>query len=81
MTTKFCCSCPQGHGGAFVDLEGPGGRAVLVPRFNTLCAFRVPRWHSVEPVAAGAPRARMSIFGWFLSPGKFYDLDGGGGGW
>ena len=70
-----------------MDLEAPGGgRAAVVPRFNTLVAFRVPRWHAVTPLAPGAPR-RLSLFGWFLRPGEAYevqqvsggDSDGGGG--
>ena len=37
-----------------------------MPRFNTLVAFRVPRWHEVTPVEAGAPDGgRLSVFGWF----------------
>ena len=64
-----------------MDLEAPGGgRAAVVPRFNTLVAFRVPRWHAVERVAAGARAPRLSLFGWFLAPGRLYDLDLGGAG-
>ncbi len=62
-------------------MEDSSGAAVEhVPTFNTLCAFRVPRWHAVTPLSppasAAAPR-RLSLFGWFLQPGELYDLDAG----
>ncbi len=68
-----------------MDMEDSSGEAVAhVPTFNTLCAFRVPRWHAVTPLAApphgasasAAPR-RLSLFGWFLQPGELYELDTG----
>ena len=37
-----------------------------------MVAFRIPRFHEVTPVAA--PRPRLSVFGWFLKPGKTYEL-------
>jgi Rps23 Pro-64 3,4-dihydroxylase Tpa1-like proline 4-hydroxylase len=52
-------------GGAFVDLEEGEAKRVL-PEFNSLVAFRVPRWHAVEPIEEGAPR-RLSLFGWFYN--------------
>jgi hypothetical protein len=43
-----------------------------VPEFNSLVAFRIPRFHEVTAVTAD--RARYSIFGWFLTEGVLYDL-------
>ncbi|KAI8468679.1 MAG: hypothetical protein J3K34DRAFT_477473 [Monoraphidium minutum] len=70
-------------GGHLLDMET--GQA-HVPEFNTLIAFRIPRFHVVTPVDTDQPR--YSIFGWFLEPGRLYDLqlkggeeaEGGGGG-
>lgn len=45
---------------------------VHVPQFNSVVAFRVPRYHQVTPVSSGQPR--YSVFGWFLQPGQLYDL-------
>jgi hypothetical protein len=59
-------------GGAFVDLEG---QREFFPKFNTLLLFRVPRMHFVGPVLSARQR-RYSVFGWWLAPGKLYDLDG-----
>ncbi|KAI9033030.1 hypothetical protein DFJ74DRAFT_701192 [Hyaloraphidium curvatum] len=45
-------------GGGLVDLEDPeaeGGRR-YVPEFNSLVAFRVPRWHVVEELRARVGR-------------------------
>lgn len=36
----------------------------LVPQFNTLDLFTVPRYHSVSLVSPAAPRQRYSITGW-----------------
>lgn len=63
-----------GAGGAFCDLEG---RQEHCPRFNTLFAFRVPRWHAVKPPGPDAPGRRLSLFGWFLRRGEAYQLDTG----
>ncbi len=60
-------------GGLFVDLENEAGPLRIVPRFNTMVAFRVPRMHEVTAVVGD--RARYSIFGWFLSEGKLYELE------
>ena len=60
-----------GFGGAFVDIQGGG--AAHPPRFNTAVAFRIPRWHEVAPVLG--PEPRHSVFGWFLTPGRLYELD------
>ncbi|DBA99894.1 TPA: hypothetical protein ACH3X1_013780 [Trebouxia sp. C0004] len=45
---------------------------VYVPQFNSIIAFRVPRYHQVTPVSSSQPR--YSVFGWFLQPGRLYDL-------
>lgn len=45
---------------------------VHVPQFNSVVAFRVPRYHQVTPVSSSQPR--YSVFGWFLQPGQLYDL-------
>jgi hypothetical protein len=64
-------------GGALVDME-TGER--VVPEFNSAILFRVPRWHQVEKVAQGVERPRYSVFGWYLVPGKLYELGDGGEG-
>jgi Rps23 Pro-64 3,4-dihydroxylase Tpa1-like proline 4-hydroxylase len=73
------------YGGLFVDMEAnrdasgsEGGDVAHCPAFNTLFAFRVPRWHAVTPLAPGAPR-RLSLFGWFLERGELYPLHHGEG--
>lgn len=45
---------------------------VYVPQFNSVIVFRVPRYHQVTPVLSSQPR--YSVFGWFLQPGRLYDL-------
>jgi Rps23 Pro-64 3,4-dihydroxylase Tpa1-like proline 4-hydroxylase len=75
----LCADAPwqRAHGGLFVDMEDASGAAVEhAPAFNTLFAFRIPRWHAVTPLAAAAPR-RLSLFGWFLARGKLYELHTG----
>lgn len=63
---------PASAGGHFIDLET--GRTIL-PEFNTLIAFAVPRWHMVSPVRA--PRLqRHSIFGWWLVQEEEGEADG-----
>ena len=62
-----------GAGGAFCDLEAGVEHC---PAFNTLFAFRVPRWHAVQPPGPAAPGRRLSLFGWFLKRGEAYRLDG-----
>uniref|UniRef100_A0A0G4I3J3 Prolyl 4-hydroxylase alpha subunit domain-containing protein n=1 Tax=Chromera velia CCMP2878 TaxID=1169474 RepID=A0A0G4I3J3_9ALVE len=59
------------HGGVFVDYEG-GMR--VVPEFNSLVAFRVPRYHEVTRVSPSCGRSRYSVFGWFLQEGRLYEL-------
>lgn len=39
----------------------------MVPQFNTLDLFAVPRYHSVSQITPAAPRRRYAITGW-LSP-------------
>lgn len=58
-------------GGCFVDHACAGGE-VIVPQFNSLVAFRVPRPHQVT--ALKTKRPRYSVFGWVLRPGKLYKL-------
>lgn len=60
-------------------LQIPAKAALFPPKFNRLVVFSVPRYHQVTPVvpqpaASGAPRLRLSIFGWFLQPGRLYPL-------
>ena len=38
--------------------------AGLVPQFNTLDLFAIPRYHSVSMVTRAAPRRRFSVTGW-----------------
>ena len=45
---------------------------VYVPQFNSVIALKVPRYHQVTPVSSNRPR--LSVFGWFLQPGRLYDL-------
>jgi len=65
LTPDWCLD----DGGTFVDHAGKVARS---PVFNSLVAFRVPRLHEVAPVIGRA--ARFSIYGWFLAPGKLYQL-------
>lgn len=52
-------------GGLFLMHERDGGSArALVPRFNRLNLFRVPRTHSVSEVTRATPYRRYSITGW-----------------
>ena len=39
----------------------------LVPQFNTLDLFSVPRFHSVSQVTRAAPRRRYCVTGWLAS--------------
>ena len=38
--------------------------AGLIPQFNTLDLFAIPRYHSVSLVTRAAPRRRFSVTGW-----------------
>jgi hypothetical protein len=63
-------------GGAFHDLITG---QMYTPEFNSVVAFRVPRLHEVTKVTAKARKAglhRTSLFGWFLLPGRQYELSG-----
>ena len=40
----------------------------LVPQFNTLDLFSVPRYHSVSQVTRAAPRRRYCVTGWLSAP-------------
>ncbi len=63
----------ESDGGVLVDLTN-GAR--YVPRFNSLVAFVVPRFHEVTAVRRRAGRAaRLSIFGWFLEEGDLYEYN------
>ena len=60
-------------------LQIPAKAALFPPKFNRLVVFSVPRFHQVTPVvpppaASAAPRLRLSVFGWFLQPGRLYPL-------
>jgi Rps23 Pro-64 3,4-dihydroxylase Tpa1-like proline 4-hydroxylase len=57
-------------GGQLVDMVT--GKE-YVPEFNSLVAFRVPRFHQVKPVLVPSLE-RYSIFGWFFKPGINYEL-------
>lgn len=59
-------------GGALIDLQG---LAEHVPSFNSFVAFTVPRMHAVGPILTDS-RPRLSMFGWWLEPGRLYELDG-----
>lgn len=63
----------EDKGGLLIDLEA--GKT-YVPVFNSIIMFRIPRMHKVTAVVTSTC-PRYSIFGWFLQPGKIYELDGG----
>lgn len=48
----------------FHDADGDVVRG-FAPRFNALTVFRVPRAHSVAPVAGYAQAPRLSVVGWW----------------
>ena len=54
----------------FIDKAGKTTSG-LVPAFNTLNFFSVPRRHVVTQVATYAPKVRYSITGWLVE--KYYD--------
>lgn len=49
----------------FHDADGQIERG-LAPGFNVLTLFKVPRLHSVAPVAAYAAAKRLSVTGWLI---------------
>lgn len=63
----------KSDGGLFVDHAGKSART---PIFNSMVAFRVPRQHEVTQVIARVQR--YSIFGWFMEPGRLYNLQHSG---
>lgn len=68
------------HGGCFVDNLKSGPR-VVVPQFNNLVLFNVPREHWVTEMQPGAP-LRYTIFGWLCDlepypPGLLQPLGSG----
>ena len=70
-------------GGVLLD-HGPTSKKfqtpnAIVPKFNRLVCFNVPRFHEVTPVLDRSSgddevedRPRLSIFGWFLTEDKLY---------
>lgn len=50
----------------------------IVPKFNTLVSFVIPREHAVSPVVTD--KVRYSLFGWFLKPveAQEEEVDDGG---
>lgn len=56
-------------GGIFLD-HGCVPSMPMVPKFNTLVFFKVPRLHEVTPVSGTCDDHRFSIFGWSLVPVK-----------
>lgn len=57
-------------GGVFIDEEAAGGPMQLVPTFNALVTFPVPRWHSVTKItgARRGQQARFAAYGWVVAP-------------
>ena len=62
-------------GGMFLDYgvcsdAGSTPKRTILPSFNRLVMFDVPRDHEVTPVTVDndVKRPRLSIFGWFLAP-------------
>jgi Rps23 Pro-64 3,4-dihydroxylase Tpa1-like proline 4-hydroxylase len=43
-----------------------GREKIIVPKFNSLVAFYVPRQHKVTKVIS--EKIRYSLFGWFMEP-------------
>ncbi len=68
-----------------VGLQLPPKAKLYPPKFNRLVVFSVPRFHQVTPVipqpdASATPRLRLSVFGWFMQPGRLYPLMTGNSG-
>eukprot|EP00746_Dinoflagellata_sp_MGD_P041865 gnl/MRDRNA2_/MRDRNA2_201272_c0_seq1.p1 gnl/MRDRNA2_/MRDRNA2_201272_c0~~gnl/MRDRNA2_/MRDRNA2_201272_c0_seq1.p1 ORF type:complete len:253 (-),score=53.46 gnl/MRDRNA2_/MRDRNA2_201272_c0_seq1:306-1064(-) len=59
MTQDWC----EEYGGCLVDL-GEEEPKVIVPQFNSLITFTVPREHEVTEMLEGSP-PRYTFFGWF----------------
>eukprot|EP00933_Yihiella_yeosuensis_P040099 TRINITY_DN3431_c0_g1_i1.p1 TRINITY_DN3431_c0_g1~~TRINITY_DN3431_c0_g1_i1.p1 ORF type:complete len:409 (-),score=57.64 TRINITY_DN3431_c0_g1_i1:86-1312(-) len=60
----------EGDGGLFVDEEAEDGPKHLIPSFNTLVTFAVPRWHSVTKVTSARDKQspRFAAYGWVVVP-------------
>ena len=64
----------ESDGGVLIDLH-EGTRKRYIPKFNSLVAFEVPRFHEVTSVKKRLGRdPRFSIFGWFLEEGNIYSF-------
>mmetsp|Transcript_62315 Transcript_62315/g.115650 ORF Transcript_62315/g.115650 Transcript_62315/m.115650 type:complete len:301 (-) Transcript_62315:143-1045(-) len=63
----------EAYGGLLIDNLRDGPR-IIVPEFNSMVCFLVPREHQVTRVAEGAP-TRYSIFGWFNDEVPYKDED------
>jgi len=50
--------------GGFIQPGAPVAPKTVVPQFNSMIAFLVPRDHSVTEMSETAP-TRYSVFGWF----------------
>eukprot|EP00439_Symbiodinium_sp_Y106_P017342 s4628_g2.t1 len=72
-SSQRTCLQKKDYGGALLDLHGETKQ--LLPRFNSLVAFLVPRVHQVEELAAGCP-PRFSIFGWFSDTAPYPNEEG-----
>jgi SM-20-related protein len=59
----------QAHWGGLLHFQNEAGQVEqsLMPSFNTLTVFSVPRQHFVSQVASYCPEPRLSIVGWFRS--------------
>ena len=55
--------------GGLLLFHEPGQVAIsgMVPQFNTLDLFSVPRFHSVTQVTRAAPRRRYTVTGWLAA--------------
>lgn len=54
------------YGGTLQFLDEAGNTTLgVLPKFNTLNLFAVPRWHMVTHVSPYAPTGRYAITGWF----------------
>jgi hypothetical protein len=60
-------------GGLFVD-HGVFPSLPIVPEFNSLVAFYVPRMHEVTPIIESCSKKRFSVFGWILQKGQNYTI-------
>lgn len=56
---------------AFCNSKGKPVQKVL-PQFNTLVMFKVPRLHLVTPVKSYAVNSRYSLFGWYKTKQEYF---------